>query len=104
MLSDTSLEALRFNALLQQLYLILVVGLNGIYHELVLMLLFVLVLFELSLLLQKLVLLELTGKLVDLLAKHDLLSIALVIEGLLMREEFIVELALANSLNAGFPL
>ena len=62
------------------------------------------VLFELSLLLQQFVLLELTGKLVHFLAEEDLLSVSLVVERLLVREELFLELLLADNLNARLPL
>jgi len=61
LLSHASLEALLLNALLEELNLILVVGLNGVDHELVLEFLSFLVLLELSLFLEELVLFELTG-------------------------------------------
>lgn len=62
------------------------------------------VLFELSLLLQQFVLLKLAGKLVHFLAEKDLLSVSLVVEGLLMREQLFLELLLTDSLNARLPL
>jgi hypothetical protein len=63
-----------------------------------------LVLFELSLLLQQFVLLKLAGKLVHFLAEKDLLSVSLVVEGLLMREQLFLELFLTDGLNARLPL
>ena len=52
LLSNTTLETLTFDALLKKLHLILVVCLNGIYHQLVLKLLLDLILLELAFLLE----------------------------------------------------
>ena len=62
------------------------------------------VLLELSLLLEQFVLLKLTGKLVHFLAEEDLLSVSLVVERLLVREQLFLELLLTDSLNARLPL
>ena len=62
------------------------------------------VLLELTLLLEQFVLLELTGKLVHFLAEKDLLSVSLVIEGLLVREQLFLELLLTDGLNARLSL
>jgi hypothetical protein len=104
LLGDATLEALTFNALLEELDLVLVVGLDGIHHQPVLKLLLLLVLLELSLLLEQFVLLKLTGKLVHFLAEEDLLSVSLVVERLLVREQLFLELLLTDSLDARLPL
>lgn len=62
------------------------------------------VLLELTLLLEQFVLLKLTGKLVHFLAEEDLLSVSLVVEGLLVREQLFLELLLADGLNARLSL
>lgn len=62
------------------------------------------VLLELTLLLEQFVLLKLTGKLVHFLAEEDLLSVSLVVEGLLVREQLFLELLLTDGLNARLPL
>lgn len=53
---------------------------------------------------EKLVLLEFTCKFIDLLAKHHLLSVALVIKRLLMRKKLLLEFLLTDSLYAGLSL
>ena len=62
------------------------------------------VLLELSLLLEQFVLLKLTGKLVNLLAEEDLLSVSLVVERLLVREKLFLELLLTDGLDARLAL
>lgn len=62
------------------------------------------VLFELALFLKKLVLLEFTCKFIDLLAKHHLLGIALVIERFLMRKKLLLEFLLTDGLYARLSL
>lgn len=104
LLGDVTLKALACNALLEELDLVLIVGLDGIHHQPVLKLLLLLILFELTLLLEQFVLLKLTCKLVDLLAEKDLLSVSLVVERLLVREQLFLELLLTNSLNARLAL
>ena len=79
LLRDSTLEALTLDPLFEQLHLILVVGLDGVDHELVLDLLSLLVLLEFTLLLQKLVFLQLARQFVNFLAQHNLLGVALVV-------------------------
>jgi hypothetical protein len=55
LLGDATLEALAFNALLKELDLVLIVGLDGIHHQPVLQLLLLLILLEFTLLLQQFV-------------------------------------------------
>jgi hypothetical protein len=104
LLGDATLEALAFNPLLEELDLVLIVGLDGIHHQPVLKLLLFLVLLELTLLLEQFVLLKLTGKLVDFLAEEDLLSVSLVVERLLVREQLFLELLLTDGLDARLAL
>lgn len=63
LLGDVTLKALACNALLEELDLVLIVGLDGIHHQPVLKLLLLLILFELTLLLEQFVLLKLTASL-----------------------------------------
>ena len=104
LLSDASLESLALNALLKQLHLVLIVGLYRVHHQTTLHLLLHLVLLVFTFLLQKLVLLEFASKFVDFLAEEYLLCVPLVVERFLVREELLLELLLADSLDAGLSL
>jgi hypothetical protein len=100
LLRDSAFESLTLDSFFEERDLILVVRLDGVDHESVLHLLFLLGLLVVTFFLKKFVFLELTSELVNFLAEHNLLCIPLVIEGFLMRHEFFVEFALANSLDA----
>ena len=104
LLRDSAFESLALDSFLEERDLILVVSLDGIDHQSVLHLFLLLGLLVVAFFLKKFVFLKLTSELVDFLAEHNLLSIPLVIEGFLMRHEFLVEFAFADRLNALFTL
>ena len=99
LLGDSSLETLILDALLEQLNLVLVVGFDRIYHQPVLYSFLLLCLLVLLLLREQFVLLKLARKFVDFLAEFDLLSITLVVERLLVLEEFLLELPFFDGLS-----
>lgn len=94
LLCNFTFEALSLDALLQHADLVPVKGLNIVDHRLLLLFLLSLSLPELPLLLQQLILLQITGQLVHLLTQPDLLGIPLIHQRLLLVEQLLLELLL----------
>lgn len=99
LLSNPSLKLLVLDLFLEHANHVLVEIVKRIHHDLALLFFLLQILLELSFLRQKFILLKLGGKLVDLLAQANLLSISLVIERLLMIKQLFLEFTLFDLLS-----
>ena len=97
--SNLALEFFRLDPLLQHADLVFVKALNAVHDQLLLGHFLLLSLLKLALLFQELVLLQVRGQLVNLLAEAHLLSISLVHKTLLLVYQLLFELFLSDLLQ-----